>query len=137
MNGIQCGEWVPGAVIRVFSKRRGVWHFGIAGPVWGTVMHASKDRGQFVLTTYDEFAEGEIGEYTWLPDTSAAQHAVLARAQSQIGREYRLLDSNCEDHVNWIVMGVARSPQREQVALALLIFLFLGGLGGFGGAVGA
>ncbi len=137
MNRIQYGEWIPGAVIRVFSKRRGVWHFGIAGSVWRTVMHASKDRGQFVLTTYDEFAEGQPGEYTWVPDTFALQQTILARAESQIGRGYGLLDSNCEDHVNWIVTGIARSPQREQFTVALLIVLLLGGLGGFGGGMAA
>jgi hypothetical protein len=133
MNRLQQANWIPGAVVRVFSKRRGVWHFGVTGTSWGTVYHASKDRGLFLLTTYEEFAEGQPTEYTMLPDTFEMQRAILLRADSQVGKPFRLLNANCEDFVNWIVTGVARSPQREQLALAALIVVILGGLGGLGG----
>ena len=126
MDRLQYGNWIPGAVIRVFSKRRGVWHFGILGTSWGTVWHASKDRGQFVLTTFDEFAEGQPDAYTWIPDSSEVQQAVLARAASQQGKRYNLLNANCEDLVTWIVTGKARSPQRETaVALSLALSFVL------------
>ena len=132
MYRVEYGNWVPGAVIRVYSKRHNVWHFGIAdwsanGPM---VMHGSKDRGRFVRTTLDEFADGQTTDYTWLPDTYETQQEVLKRAESLLGNPFRLLNANCEDYVNWIVTGVARSPQRENVALAALILLFLGGIGG-------
>jgi len=60
-----------------------------------------------------------------------------SRAVIGIGRPFRLLNANCEDYVNWIVTGVARSPQRERAGLvaALVIVLVIGGLGGFGGAL--
>jgi hypothetical protein len=125
----QYGNWVPGGVLRVYSKRHNVWHFGIAGSMIGTVMHGSKDIGQFAATSYDEFAQGQPTEYTWLPENYEAQQAVLNRAESLIGRPFRLLNANCEDYVNWIVTGVARSPQREQVALVVLVLVILG-LGG-------
>jgi len=133
MYRVEYGNWVPGAVIRVYSKRHHVWHVGIAdwpGPYGPMVMHGSKDRGQFVRTTFDEFANGEPSDYTWVPDAFETQQAVLGRAESLLGRPFRLLNANCEDYVNWIVTGVARSPQREQVALAALILLFFGGIGG-------
>jgi len=134
MNRIQHGDWIPGGVLRVYSQRRGVWHFGIAGPMTfngAMVLHASKDHGQFVMTTFDEFAEGQRVEYTWLPPSFGAQQTALARAKSQLGKPYRLADANCEDYVNWIVTGVARSPQREVFVLgglaALVIACIIGG----------
>jgi hypothetical protein len=132
MNRLQFENWVPGGVLRVYSRRHNVWHFGILtwlndGPM---VMHASKDRGYFVVTTFEEFAQGQPVDYTWLPESFDIQQAVLGRAESLLGRPFRLLNANCEDYVNWIVTGVARSPQREQIALAALILLFVGGIGG-------
>jgi hypothetical protein len=100
------------------------------------VMHASKDRGQFVLSALEEFAEGQPLQYTWLPESFEAQQAVLGRAESLLGMPFNLLIANCEDYVNWIVTGVARSPQREQLTLAAaLIILFWGGFGDFGGSL--
>lgn len=126
--GLQYGNWVPGGVLRVYSKRHNVWHFGIADLQNGMVMHASKDIGQFTTTTYEEFAQDQVTEYSWLPENFQQEQAVLERAGSLLGRPFHLLNANCEDYVNWIVTGVARSPQREQVALVLLL-LGLGGLG--------
>ena len=125
---LQYGDWVPGAVLRVYSKRHNVWHFGIADSVNGMVMHASKDIGQFAMTTYEEFAQDQVAEYTWLPENFRKEQEVLARAKSLLGRPFHLLNANCEDYVNWIVTGVARSPQRELAALVVL-FLAVGGLG--------
>jgi Lecithin retinol acyltransferase len=129
MNRIQRGDWIPGAVIRVFSARRGVWHFGIAGWNHETIWHASKDRGYFLLTTLHEFAEDQPCVYVFAPETNEIQKTILIRAEGQVGKPYQLFASNCEDYVNWIVCGVARSPQREQAALVALIILLLGGLG--------
>src|SRR6266850_168058 len=33
MNRVEYGNWVPGAVVRFYRKRRGVCHYGIAGPL--------------------------------------------------------------------------------------------------------
>lgn len=124
-------NWVPGSVIRVFSKNRGVWHFGITGTVWGTVYHASKELGAFALTDYDQFAWGQDVQYTWFPETAEKRDDVIGRADNLCGKPYRLMAANCEDYVNWIVTGVARSPQRDQaVALAILLGILGGGLGG-------
>lgn len=132
MDRIQYGNWVPGGVLRVYSKHRGVWHFGIAGRTPGMVMHGSKDRGQFVETTFAEFADGQASAYTWLPEDWAGQENALNRAESQLGKPFRLLSSNCEDYVNWIVTGVARSPQREQhfaiAGLSVLALFLIGGM---------
>jgi hypothetical protein len=131
MQPIRYGNWILGGVLRVFSQRRGVWHFGIlagTGPMGWMVMHASKDRGGFVITTFSEFCEGQPVEYTWLPTTYEQQQGVLQRAQSQIGQPYNLLMANCEDYVNWIVTGVARSPQRENLTGVALALVVLGGL---------
>ncbi|MGB7173220.1 MAG: hypothetical protein WBD23_06680 [Candidatus Acidiferrales bacterium] len=133
MNRIQYSNWIPGGVLRVYNNRHGVWHFGIAGRTYGMVMHASKDRGQFVETTFEEFAEGQPDSYTWLPEGFEQQEAALIRAESQIGKLFNLFRSNCEDYVNWIVTGVARSPQREQhvaiAGLGVLAVLLIGALG--------
>jgi hypothetical protein len=129
MFRLQIGNWVPGGVLRVYSKRHNVWHFGIVSSLNDTVMHASKDIGHFTETTYEEFAQGQPTEYTWLPENFEKQQEVLSRAQSLLGRPFRLLNANCEDYVNWIVTGVARSPQRESAALAVLILAALGSLG--------
>lgn len=130
-------NWVPGGVLRVYSKRHNVWHFGIASSVNGMVMHASKDIGCFTETTYEEFAPDQPTIYTWTPESFENQQEVLSRAESLLGRPFRLLNANCEDYVNWIVTGVARSPQRERAGLAavLVIVLVIGGLGGFGDAM--
>ncbi len=122
-------NWVPGGVLKVYSKRHNVWHFGIASSVNGMVMHASKDIGRFSETTYEEFAQGQGTEYTWRPENFQKQQEVLRRAQSLLGRPFQLLNANCEDYVNWIVTGVARSPQREFAALVLIFLAALGGLG--------
>jgi len=45
-----------------------------------------------------------------------------------LGRPFNLLNANCEDYVNWIITGVAHSPQREQFAFAALILLVIVGL---------
>jgi hypothetical protein len=133
---LQYGNWVPGAVVRVYSKRYNVWHFGIAGWVVGTVLHASKELGRFTLTTYDEFVEAEVAGYTWLPESFEKQQEVLSRAESRLGSPFRLLNANCEDYVNEIVAGIARSPQRDHAAMAALIAaLIIGGMGGFGGTL--
>ena len=127
MDRVQYGNWVPGGVLRVYSKRHGVWHFGIASRTFGFVMHASKDRGEFAQTPFEEFAEGQTDTYTWLPNNYERQEATLVRAESQLGKPFHLLKSNCEVYVNWIVTGVARSPQREQqIALAFLSVLAIG-----------
>jgi hypothetical protein len=91
------------------------------------VMHASKERGCFVLTTFAEFSEGQHVDYTWLPTTVQQQQAALNRAESQIGKPFNLLFANCEDYVNWTITGVARSPQRERYgAAATLVGLVVG-----------
>ena len=128
-------NWIPGAALRVWSPRHGVRHFGIAGWVPGTVYHASKDRGQFVLTSFEEFAEGQPAFYERYPQPHQAQ-TVIARAESVIGHRYDLLASNCEDFVNWIFTGTARSPQREGAIVAALVVLALL-IVGFGGLRGA
>jgi len=139
LQRVQYGNWVPGGVLRVYSRRYGVWHFGILTWLYGQpmVMHASKDRGHFVLTALAEFAEGEAVQFTWLPENFETQQSVLGRAESLLGKPFLLLDANCEDYVNWIVTGVARSPQREQVTLAaVLLAIIFGGFGDdFGGAI--
>ena len=132
MNRIQYGNWIPGGVVRTWSQKRSVWHFGIAGSlgVHGpVVLHASKDRGEFAATPASEFAEGQTLSYTWLPKNFEEQQLVLNRAESQIGKPFRLLNSNCEDYVNWIVTGTARSPQREKVVAALLLSAVVIGIG--------
>lgn len=131
MLAMQSGNWVLGGVLRVFSQRRGVWHFGILagmGPMGWMVMHASKDRGAFVLTTYEEFCEGQPVEYSWLPPTFEWQQAVLQRAKSKLGTPYNLLTANCEDLVNWIVTGLVRSPQRETATVGALVLFALSAL---------
>ena len=105
-------------------------HYGIAGLSLGTVYHASKDRGAFLLTGFQEFSEGQPAVYIWCPSDLISRNASLLRAASLVGKKYELLTANCEDYVNWIVTGHARSPQRESVAgaviLALLAILGLG-----------
>jgi hypothetical protein len=131
MQPIQCESWIIAGVLRVFSQRRGVWHFGILagiGPMGWMVMHASKDRGAFVITTYEEFCEGQPVDYTWLPATYEQQQAVLQRAQSLLGQPYNLLMANCEDYVNWIVTGTARSLQREAATVGTLALFALAAL---------
>jgi len=130
MNRLQHGNWIPGGVLRVYSKRRGVWHFGIPAfpsPSGPMVMHGSKDRGVFALTSYEEFAEGQPTQYTWIPESLEQQQAVLSRAESMIGRPFRLLNANCEDFVNGIITGLPRSPQREKALTTLLLIVLVGG----------
>jgi len=138
MNCIRHSNWIPGGVLRVYSRRYGVWHCGILTWLYGMpmVMHGSKERGRFALTTYEEFADGQPAQYTWLPESLEIQQAVLSRATSLLGKPFNLFTANCEDDVNWIVTGVARSPQREQaVTMAIVVVLLFGGFGGFGGMV--
>ena len=128
MNRIEYGNWVPGAVLRVFSPRHLVYHYGIAGPLdlggRPTVYQGSKDRGIFLQTCYEEFADGQQALYTWLPQNFEQQAAALNRTESQVGQAFSLSRANCEDYVNWIVTGIAYSPQRNFVLLALGIIGF-------------
>ncbi len=130
MNRIEIGSWVPGSVLRVYSPSYLVNHFGIAGSLdqsgRPTVYHASKDRCSLVLTFYEEFAGGQQPVYVWQPQNLEAQQAVLTRAQSLVGRPYDLMRANCEDYVNWIVMGIASSPQRTIIGVAALGIVVLG-----------
>lgn len=121
-------DWIPGAVLRVWSARYGVWHFGIASSIPGYVYHASKDRGQFALTSFTEFSEGQTVTYEWYPESHQVQ-MVLNRANGVIGHRYDLFSSNCEDFVNWVITGTARSPQREQTVAALVLLLIVLGVG--------
>lgn len=127
-------DGISGSVVRVYSRRHGLWHFGILGPLtesgW-TVFHASKDRGYFACTSFHEFADGLEVAVVCAPLASEQQEAILHRASSIVGNPFRLLDSNCEDTVNWIVAGQARSPQRERFAVAASVILLLGFGGGF------
>lgn len=69
--------------------------------------------------------------YAWTPEDYSTQEAVLARAESQLGRRYNLFNANCEDLVNWIITGKARSPQRENAfALTIVAGLVLALLSG-------
>jgi hypothetical protein len=137
MNRVQHGDWIPGAELRVYSRRHGVWHVGILTWLYGVpmVMHASKDRGQFVLTTLEEFSYGLPAYYGRIPANLEAQNAILLRAQSLLGRPFNLLNADCEDYVNWIMTGVARSPQRDGLILAAALLIIFGG--GFGDDLGA
>jgi hypothetical protein len=130
MNVLQ-SQWIPGAELRVWSRRRLVWHYGIAGWVPGTAVHASKDRGQVALTSFDEFAEGETVWYGRLPRTFEARQVILDRAQSKIGKPFQLMKANCEDFVNWAITGTANSPQRDRavgLAFAAAVLGIIAGL---------
>jgi hypothetical protein len=87
------------------------------------VMHASKDRGQFVLTTFDEFREGQHARHVQVPGNPEVQQAILQRAESLLDRRFDLFAANCEDYVNWIVTGVARSPQREAIGITAFVIV--------------
>jgi hypothetical protein len=133
MNKLVRWDRVSGSVVRVYSRPHGVWHYGVLGSPTATgwtVFHASKDRGYFACTSFDEFADGLEVAGVWAPLTSEQQEAILHRASSIVGHPFRLRDSNCEDTVNWIIAGQARSPQRERIAVAAGIVLLFG-FGGF------
>lgn len=137
MNRSQYGNWIPGAELRVYSRRYGVWHVGILVWVFGVpmVIHASKDRGMVVQTTLEEFSEGLPVYYGRTSANLEAQNAILLRAQSVLGKPFNLLNADCEDYVNWIITGVARSPQRDGLILAAALLIIFGG--GFGDDFGA
>lgn len=136
MNRIQYGNWIPGAEVRVYSRRYGVWYVGIVVWVFGVpmVIHASKDHGMVVQTSLEEFSDGLPVYYGRTPVNLEAQNAILHRAYSVLGKPFNLFHADCEDYVNWIITGVARSPQRDAITMvAAALAIFLGG-GGFGEA---
>lgn len=86
------------------------------------MIHASKDDGKIVVTSFDEFAEGQQVNYTRQPVSWEEQQTILQRANGRIGAPYNLLNANCEDFVTWVVTGKAQSPQRNQhFAFAIVV----------------
>jgi hypothetical protein len=139
MYRIQYGDWIPGAEVRVYSRRFGVWHVGILVWLCGVPMaiHASKDHGVVVRTSLEEFSEGLPVYYGRIPANLKTQDAILRRVHNVLGKPFNVLNANCEDYVNWIITGVARSPQREGMVLAAALFIIFGLGGGFGDDFGA
>lgn len=104
----------PGSVLRVWSSKFNVFHFGILD--WPDPLGRSRvthsQKGSYVRTTLvAEFSEGNSIEVVWSPSTEVQQSVVLDRIHALYGKPYDLWKSNCEHVVNWAVVGKAVSPQ--------------------------
>lgn len=116
---------VPGSVLSVWLPRYGVWHKGVLD--WpdysgvAQVMHNSKSHGGTVSTSLPEFAEGQPYRVIWVPTTREEQDSMIARARQGVGQiRFDLLESNCEDFVNWVKTGKPYSETRDLVFVGLL-----------------
>jgi len=90
------------------------------------VIHNDK-HGGVVLCTLAEFAGGmPIYLEKLAPRDRSARGAVVGRAFSLIGRQFDLLEFNCEHAANWSQTGKMESPQLK--GFAVLGFLGLLGL---------
>ena len=118
----QMQTWAPGSILRVWSRRHGVFHWGVSDwPDWTGVRVIHSAKGSFVRsTTLQEFAEGELIEIVWVPQNSAQQAAFLERMHSLEGKPYDLLTANCEHVVSWALTGRSQSPQ---LALGFLLLI--------------
>ena len=105
----------------------GFYHYGIyvgrRGAHGEDVIHNNKSGG-VELVSLEDFAAGlpveiaERGRYSF-----HEREAIARRALSLVGREYRLIDFNCEHAANYALTGVATSP-----AIAAVVTLSVIGL---------
>ncbi len=100
----------PGMVLRVWSRGKGVYHYGIATYGGYVIDHAPR-RGT-ACRTWDDFSEGETVQIVpWEPGDYPLDE-IHQRAVSSIGRNmYSVFKSNCEHFVTWCKRGQAESKQ--------------------------
>jgi lecithin:retinol acyltransferase len=116
-------------------ERPGPWptqHRGIVAgrDVFGRIWVIHNEKGSFVK--YDllqAFAGGHKVVVVPSPALASSERlAVVRRAQSLLGRQYHLLNFNCEHLVTYALAGAASSPQLQACAalttlVALLFFV--------------
>ncbi|MCI0627786.1 MAG: lecithin retinol acyltransferase family protein [Acidobacteria bacterium] len=78
-------------------------------------------------TSLEEFTEGQPFDVVWAPTTAQEQEFMIARARHGIAKvRFDLLESNCEDFVNWVRTGVAYSETRSLIFVSLITLLAFG-----------
>ncbi|NOQ75610.1 MAG: hypothetical protein GQ574_26620 [Crocinitomix sp.] len=103
----------PGMVVKVWSRGKGVFHFGIMSYDYHVIDHAP--RKGTALRTWEEFSEGE--EVKIVPSKSGDfdSDVIHQRALNSIGKSnYSISEANCEHFVNWCSRDRAESPQIKE-----------------------
>lgn len=105
----------------------GALHYGIyVGRTQGMlhgVVHNAKGHG-VVLSEFREFAAGRpVVIETRVAGGWRAEQVVARRALALVGKEYDLLNFNCEHAATLAQTGRARSPQVEAFTLLVLVAL--------------
>lgn len=111
-TALRDGQFASGEHLKVLY---GLYsHHGIyAGG--GGVIHLSKESGRVERSSLETFRDGRC--QIWVVDSPRpySGRQVVARAQSQLGREdYDLFQHNCEHFCNWCRSGRAFSRQVER-----------------------
>lgn len=119
----------PGMILRVWSARKNVYHYGIASYNGNVIDHAP--RKGTAMRTWEEFSEGEEVEIVNRKEGDYSPKVIHERAYSEIGRNsYSVFGLNCEHFVSKCVRGKAESMQLreigEKVALGAVIGLGVG-----------
>lgn len=111
----------PGMVLRVWSRRKGVYHYGIASYNNLVIDHAP--RKGTAIRQWEEFTEGEQVEIVPRKEGDFPAHIIHIRAFNQIGKNtYSVFGLNCEHFASWCMRNKAESLQvREKVIGAAVL----------------
>ena len=101
-----------GEIVKV--PRVPYWHFGVSLGSKGVIDHA-KIQG-VARRTWEEFAKGRRVVSAEISGPFVGEE-VVARAYSQIGKPYDLLEDNCEHFARWCVGTEAKSVQIQKYTL--------------------
>lgn len=100
------------------------YHYGIyvghCGPYGEDVVHNDKDGG-VRLVHWETFAAAQPVEVVWRAPSWYAGWMVRGRAVSLLGKQYDLLNFNCEHLANYAQSGAPASPQLAGIVVLSIV----------------
>ena len=118
----------PGDILKVYSAKKFVWHFGIYAGNGMIIDHAPRNGAH--ERTWDEFSEGEDVYIVPREHDDLPREEILRRARLNLGRwAYNMFNSNCEHFINWCRKGKLKSKQVLTIGaiiIGLILAIFFG-----------